>query len=121
MSDLNRPYPEHEKLREVAVRSQAVGEFIDYALPRLGNGMAIYERFKRPCECVGCGTKAGDPSRWHTYDELAPGLPVMVEEWVPTTRTITDMLAEVFGIDYPALQAEKDAMLAEIRERNVVV
>jgi hypothetical protein len=102
-------YPEHEKLRAVKVQSQAIGEFLDYGLPRLGDGMRVYERITRDCECSGC--RRGNPQDWHTYDELAPGLPVTVEEWVPSHRSIPAMLAEWFGIDERALAAEKDSML----------
>jgi len=37
------------------------------------------------------------------------------DEWYPQSRTITDLLAEFFGIDSEALEAEKRQMLAELR------
>lgn len=109
-------YPEHEKLAAVKEESQALGEFLDFGLARLGKGMAIYERVERPCECSGC--LDDDPLRWHTYEELAPGLPVMKEEWRPTFRTISSMLAEHFGVDEAKLSEEKERMLDEQRAAN---
>jgi hypothetical protein len=109
-------YPQHEKLAAVKDESQAIGEFLDFGLRRLGGGMAIYERVEFECECSGC--QQGDPLRWHTYEELTPGLPVRKERWVPTPRSIQSMLAEWFEIDEQALAREKESMVEEMRQFN---
>jgi hypothetical protein len=117
-------YPEHEKLAILRDESQAIGEFLDYGLPRLGNGMAIYERTFTDCECRAC--RKLTRGTMHSEDELATGKyengrmiePVKHERWLPTTRSIPSMLAEHFEIDQKALNREKEAMLDEQRKSN---
>jgi hypothetical protein len=111
-----KDYPLHMKLREVKEQAQAIGEFLDYGLPRLGKGMAVYERIVRPCECRYCEVSDAVHGM-HTEEEVANAVDgrVQVEEWVPTHRTIQSMLGEHFGIDEAALNAEKDAMLAAMQ------
>lgn len=40
------------------------------------------------------------------------------EDYVPTRRSIPSLLAEFFGIDQDKLDAEKKAMLEEMRKNN---
>lgn len=42
MSDTS-PWPEHDKLREAADKSQAIGEFLDEFLPRMGIHLCAIE------------------------------------------------------------------------------
>lgn len=83
-------HPEHDKLATVKDASQAIGEFIDYGLPRMG--LVI---------CEEPGTRRNR--------SLRP---------VPTSRSIQSMLADWFDIDEQALEAEKRAMLAALQEMN---
>jgi hypothetical protein len=36
-------YPEHEKLKAISDRSQEIGEFLDYGLPRMGVVLAEWD------------------------------------------------------------------------------
>lgn len=117
-------YPEHDKLREVKDESQAIGLFLDFTLPRLGNGMAVYERMMVDCECRACAKLTR--GTLHSEAELETGRyengrmvePVKYEQWLPTRRSIPSLLAEAFGVDEAKLNAEKDAILDELRATN---
>jgi hypothetical protein len=87
-------YPEHEKLKAVSDTSQAIGEFLQW------------------CEEQG----------WHLaeYDSMAESLGVFSDDhqlW-PIRLGIEDILARYFDIDRDRLEAEKRAMLDEIRSKN---
>ena len=80
---------EHEKLKAIKPLSQAIGNFIEW----LGeNGMTI------------CS------------EDRSPYLP---DEYVPIRRTTEELLADHFEIDLNRLEAEKEAMLEEIRAAGV--
>lgn len=110
-------YPEHDKLAKVKDDSQAIGEFLDFGLPRLGGGMTIYEELTVDCECGACSLGRGDRSRFHTDEEIATAVDgvVKVKRMFPTMRTIPSMLAEYFSIDEQAIETEKRAMLQALR------
>lgn len=112
-------YPEHDKLSKVSDLSQAIGEFVDFGLPKMG--MEIYQRITRPCECRYCERGAGRRAYWHSTDQLETMVKgvVQITDWQPTHRTIQSILAEYFGIDQKKLDAEKEAMLTAIRNSNV--
>lgn len=80
-------YPEHDKLEAIKAESQALGEFLDIALPRMGLRLAEYVKFDE-------------------YD---------LPQLVPARKTITEILAEHFGIDRDVLEDEKRSMLEAIR------
>ncbi|MDB5716343.1 MAG: hypothetical protein JWO15_3740 [Sphingomonadales bacterium] len=77
-------YPEHRKLLAVAEQSQAVGEFLEWAMTSEGGG-------------------------WH----LARIIPGQQFTWETNGEPINTLLARHFGIDLKALELEKRAMLAE--------
>ena len=108
-------YPEHEKLHKVSAESQALGEFIDLGLPKLG--LVLYEKVVRPCECSTCDAGKGHRDKWHTEDERATAVDgvVQITECRPTYKTVTAILAEHFGIDQDKIDAEKRQMLDELR------
>jgi hypothetical protein len=81
-------YPEHEKLHAVKHRSQAIGEFLEWAGEK-GWHLAFYPE---------------DPN----YEAEM--------RWVP--KTVDAMLAEYYGIDLDVIEDEKRAMLKQIREAN---
>lgn len=85
---ISREYPEHAKLAAVSAESQAIGEFLDFGLGLQGLILAT--------ESVGL-----------THNRL-----------VPTSRSIPAILAIYFGIDQQALETEKRAMLAAMRDQN---
>ena len=76
---------EHEKLKAIKPLSQAIGNFIEW----LGeNGMTICSEDR---------------------------IPYRPDEYVPIRRTTEELLADHFKIDLNRLEAEKEAMLEEIR------
>ena len=75
-------YPEHEKLAAVKDKSQAIGDFLDWALQEHGAWLMV-----------------GDG------DAGVRSLP----------KPIIDLLADFFGIDLDVIEAEKRAMLDEMR------
>jgi hypothetical protein len=81
-------YPQHEKLAAVAEQSQAIGEFLDWL------------QDTRVPPVVLC--------------RVIPGQ--SFDPWAPVGRSTEQLLAEYFGVDLTALEAEKRAMLAEIRK-----
>lgn len=80
-------YPEHAKLSAVMETSHAIGEFIDYGLPRMGLVLCEKPLSRR------------NQSRWPS----------------PTNRSIQRILAEWFEIDLDKIEDEKRAMLASMR------
>lgn len=114
------PYPEHTKQAAIKDASQAIGEFLDFGLPKLGGGMAVYERVTYDCECSWCAKGAGSRSAWHTEDEkeaIVDGV-VQVTAWQPTHRSIQRILADYFEIDLDKIEAEKRDMLDRLRKLN---
>jgi hypothetical protein len=81
-------YPEHEKLAKVRDKSQAIGEFLEWASEK-GWHLAYYPE---------------DPN----YDAEM--------RWV--RETVHQILAKYFGIDLKRLEDEKRAMLEWIREAD---
>lgn len=79
------PYPEHDKLSEVSERSQEIGAFLDFGLPKMG--LVV-------CEVIEIDGE---------------------EQLIPMRRSIQSVLAEYFGIDQAKIDAEKEAMLEAMR------
>jgi hypothetical protein len=111
-------YPEHAKLAEISAQSQAIGEFLDFGLPRLGGGMTLYEYVTYDCECNWCERREARRSSWHTLGEKDAAVDgvVQIKEWQPTLRTIKSILAEYFQIDQAKIDDEKAAMLTALRD-----
>jgi len=82
-------YPEHEKLKAVQAESQAIGEFMDWAMnartPPILLREAVYDEYDRP---------------------------------LGKLITISDLLAEYFEIDQNKLETEKRKMLEELRKQQ---
>lgn len=113
-------YPAHEKLQAVSDESQALGEFLDLGLSRLG--LALYETRDVSCECWACRRGEATWARGlmaHTDEELESREdgegPVRYKQEVPVVRSIQAILAAYFGIDQRKLDAEKQAMLEAMR------
>jgi hypothetical protein len=108
-------YPEHDRQAAVTDASQAIGEFIDVGLPRLG--MAIYEEVVVPCECHLCLRGRGDRSPFHSDDERATAIAGVVQarRWHPTQHSIASLLSKYFDIDQDRVEREKRAMLDHLR------
>jgi len=90
-------YPEHEKQAAVKDAAQAIGEFLDFS----GYMLCEMRTFIEPSLC-------GRPGL--TY-ETEPRL-------APVGRSIQAVLAAYFEIDLDKLEAEKRAMIDELRRMN---
>lgn len=82
-------YPEHEKLAKIKDKSQAIGEFLEWA----------------------------EEKGWHLAEWVGSPHP-FEDRMVPIQPGMIDVLAEYFDIDQDILEAEKRAMLDEIRKAN---
>ena len=88
-------YPEHEKMKKVQEASHAIGQFVEW----LASGEA-HEDDK--------------PIVLAYYSEARSRYDDDVLEQMP--YTIEKLLARYFGIDLELIAAEKDAMIADLRE-----
>lgn len=79
-------YPEHDKQHKIINFSQKCGEFLEWLQEEKGLFLAIY------------GTRVTDADRLYIADP-----------------SVTRLLAEFFEIDQDKLEAEKRAMLDELR------
>lgn len=118
-------YLEHEKLANVKGKSQAIGEFMEWAQEQ---GWLLAQRHEHsehcPCEdpwhdtkkplseaysdsyCKSCGGSRGSRRNLCGYGD---------NELAPVGETITRLLARYFEIDEDRLEAEKRAMLDDLR------
>ena len=83
-------YPEHEKLKKISDKSQAIGEFLDWCKDE-ENGFSF------------CRYREFEVEAW-TPDE---------DGWYPCD--FMPVLHEYFGIDKDKIEAEKCHMLEELR------
>lgn len=114
-------YHEHDKLRKISDQSQVCGEFLEWlqgghdSSPNPGLQLCIWR-------------EAPDLPRW--VDErngkptsFASRHAVESPDWYPSGyytpgKSTKDLLADFFGIDNEKIEQEKQAMLADLRERN---
>jgi hypothetical protein len=127
-------YPEHDKLRAIKDKSQAVGEFLEWLRDTKGlticrrleaetNGKPPYvwkpgvttaRRDRKP-------TAGRNPTGFDKFNgdaEDNPDFREWFEGYHPEPTNTEKLLAEFFGIDLKALEEEKRAMLDEIRRPN---
>lgn len=98
-------YPEHEKLRAVADKSQVIGEFILEFLAQ--SGIELARRHEHTDECHEDGGR-------HRTCGLRDG-----ELWpCGSEREVRRYMAAFFRIDEDKLEAEKQAMLDALRAAN---
>ena len=95
-------YPEHDKLDAIKGQSQACGEFMEW-LTAQGFVLAKYHFHTDECRTDG--------QRGYTC-QMSDEMPY------PAYRSVNDLLAERFGIDQNVLEAEKRAILSELRARS---
>ena len=98
-------HPEHEKLRAVRDKSQACGEFVEWLE---GRSIVLASRHEHTEECRNKGATKGEDGGY-----LMCGL--AKNELMSANVPIRRLLAEFFEIDEEKLEAEKRAMLAELR------
>lgn len=88
-------YPEHEKLKKVQEKSQAIHEFIKEFLSKKGIMLGKY-----------C-----------TYEYETPsGRIKEKEDFLPWPEDLTKLVAEFFNIDLNKIETEKRQMLEECRQ-----
>jgi len=91
-------YPQHNRLRDVADKSQVIGEFVDW----LADTKQVWLGHDFTFRDVDDDGREYENPQFTTF-----GVP-----------RIQDLLAEFFGIALVALEAEKREMLDEIRAAN---
>ena len=96
-------YPEHEKLRAVSEKSQACGEFLDWLLGEKHYTLGKYHEHTDDC--------------WDNDGELTCRTSTEFMFPAPVPR-ISKLLAEFFEISEDKLEAEKRAMLDEVRKNQ---
>ena len=96
---MSTKYPEHEKLQAIAMLSQAVGEFLDWAGEK-GMVLAVWEPRQKRMVSGRFG---------HNRIE---------QRMYPAQASTRQLLAEFFDIDEAKIEAEKRAMLDEIRSKS---
>jgi hypothetical protein len=114
-------YPEHEKLTAISDASQAIGEFLDWLSSEKSVHRMVWREWDEefPCTDHRGWLRLGEGrERVCGYCGGAGESGVIREHhegWVPLPDTVRALLAEYFHIDQDALEAEKRAMLAELR------
>lgn len=90
-------YPEHDKLGEIRDQSQAIGQFLE-------SGPYVLAQY------LDCDDYHLTRNGANFCDEGS--------HLVLVDKSINEVLAEHFGIDLAVLEAEKRAMLEQIRSRS---
>lgn len=124
-------YPEHEKLQAISPKSQVIGEFLEW-LSRQGYTICRWQDEGNNGEPPRISATDEDLERiraedgswaWAAMQAAKRGVPnpayeAWPEGFFPARRPITDYLADYFGIDQEALEAEKRHMLNALRAAN---
>jgi hypothetical protein len=84
-------YPEHIRLKAVVAESQAIGQFIEWMTQE---------------------------KNWVIADWVELSDIELIDQYRPVSMSIEAMLAEYFQIDLKKIEAEKQAMLEEIRQHR---
>ena len=123
-------YPEHEKMKKVVDRSQAIGEFLEWlrSTKRVHLHVWLDEQTEYEADCPGewsytcedgraisvVGTNKGECEKCDGTGKVT----VREPGWYPIGTPTTELLAEFYDIDLKKIDAEKDQMLADIRAAN---
>lgn len=115
-------YPESEKLHEVAGKSQAIGEFVDW-LRETGWHIDRPRKVVGRVQCFGAGPYSCESGRRVNpvgtvlgTCRACNGIGMVDQEYTTIDHLdLQEKLAEFFEIDLVKLEAEKRAMLAEFR------
>lgn len=98
-----KSYPEHEKQAKILPFAQRVGEFIEW-LGEQGIQLAAYHEHTAACACPEACRRS---HRWHCDTPK--------DVLYSHNESIQSLLARFFEIDLKKIEAEKDAMLKELR------
>jgi hypothetical protein len=121
---MSSQYPEHDKLEAIKTESQAIGNFIEWL--RYTKKIQFAKYVDTEHEIPVKPTKPvfpvnGDRVAMVLYDTPTPTPAPEVyttTEFTPQFFNISDILAEYFDIDLKKLEAEKLAMIEEIRKHT---
>jgi hypothetical protein len=102
-------YPEHEKLKAVQEKSQAIGSFLEWLTGTKKYVTAKYVKVWND-EIIDSEEDVSEENREDIYDQL-----------IPESLHINNILAEYYEIDLKKLEQEKCAMLEELRKLNSTV
>ncbi len=117
-------YPEHAKMAKVKVESQAIGEFMDTGGFTLAEHACAHEDITYEHDPIYRRSRSDnlcpDPT---ALDDCSHIVDMRFEHpedcphptLLPVSKPINATLAHYFGIDLAAVEAEKRAMLEEIR------
>ena len=118
-------YPEHEKLSEIADKSRAVGEFVDWlreergiTLCEPGQEVDTFRTAMRTVQAMLDHTHSPQATRIKAVAAVADDEPMLRDAYVQVRTPITRLLAEYFEIDERKLEQEKRAMLSQIRRAS---
>lgn len=103
-----REFPVSAKLKEIQDQSQKCGELIEFLETKDIHLGKYHEHTEECSDPEVWGLPKGTRNRKH-FCGLCEGV------LYPETISITKLLAEFFGIDTTALEAEKERMLEELR------
>jgi hypothetical protein len=103
-------YPECEKMAAIREKSQAIGEFLEW----LNSGEADGSRFERPV-FLGAYRIVTETSRGELEEDEYYVSDVCIDPFPYTTEAL---LAKFFNVDLNKVEKERQAMLAELREKQ---
>lgn len=116
MSEENTSYPEHDKLAKIKDLSQTVGEFLE-AMQARGIWLCKFREGGNTGEMRYLDSE-GRPTNTDRFNHtLNPEYSSWGDAYIPIQSGRLELLAEHFGIDTRALEAEKCAMLDKIRTK----
>ena len=115
MTDIKKEYHEHDKLAKLRDESQLIGEFLE-VMQEKGVFLAHYRKVCKHyashesyCRYLKDGTTLD-------FCEKCEDFEYSHEVMVSDNRSISDILANYFGIDQKKLEQEKKEMLQEFQE-----
>lgn len=101
-------YPEHDKLRAVKDKSQAIGSFIEFGIPKLGFALCLEHKHDDGCGEVEFEREGREVRECGLFEG----------EYLRQYGRIEKILADHFGINEDRLEKEKRKMIDECRRAN---
>jgi hypothetical protein len=95
------PTPEHDKLSAIKDKAHSAGEFLDWLTSE--RGIILAENHQHSPACYGNDNHL---HCWYSAGEFAP-----------VRCSLQSLLADFYSIDLEKLEAEKAAILAELRSK----
>lgn len=105
------PMPEHDKFRPHQDEANTIGEFIEWLQSKNINLM-VWDKVEEPVPCWRCSGANKDCRRCGGEGFIQSSH----EDWTHWNRDIRVILAEYFGIDKKAFDAETEALYQVVSE-----